>query len=426
MSASFDDGKISWSRNLGGGAGFGPPQAITHGTETDGPYSVFAADLTRDGHADVLSASFNDGKIAFYRNLGDGGGFGPQEIITTEAAGARAVCAADIDNDGFEDAVSVSADRSGNGKIAWYRNQLGEGGGFGAQQVIGTPKDARALHAADVDADGFVDIVGASNDATGRGVVAWYRNNGHGGFGPEQVISSLAGSFSGVFATHLAGSVFVLSASGTGTVARYSLPSRARPAGIVAYVTSAGGSEGACGAATTRAARLGVRPCATLGAAVAAVAGAARALPAAGAAGRGSNFASIVLGGGRLATGGSPVALVRPPGVNLLVVQIDEAGSELVCPGIQLASSCVTVGPGVALIGGPLTVSGGRTQGDGGCMTVHAGGGSDVFRVPLFNSAGVRPLEAFSAGADGVYEYVPSAAAAAAAGDHPAVLDHPP
>ena len=38
----------------------------------DRPASVFATDLDADGDIDVLSASFNDGKIAWYENLCQG------------------------------------------------------------------------------------------------------------------------------------------------------------------------------------------------------------------------------------------------------------------------------------------------------------------------------------------------------------------
>ncbi len=40
-------------------------------TAADGARSVFAADVDGDGDTDVLSASFNDDKIAWYEN--DGG-----------------------------------------------------------------------------------------------------------------------------------------------------------------------------------------------------------------------------------------------------------------------------------------------------------------------------------------------------------------
>jgi hypothetical protein len=41
--------------------------------------SVYAADLDGDGHLDLMSASSNDDKIAWYKNEG-GGVFGSQQV----------------------------------------------------------------------------------------------------------------------------------------------------------------------------------------------------------------------------------------------------------------------------------------------------------------------------------------------------------
>jgi hypothetical protein len=82
---------------------------------------VYAIDLDGDGDADVLSASFNDDKIAWYENLG-GGAFGPQQVITTEADGAYSVYATDLDLDGAVDVISAS---DYDDKIAWYENLMG-------------------------------------------------------------------------------------------------------------------------------------------------------------------------------------------------------------------------------------------------------------------------------------------------------------
>ncbi|MGB0332482.1 MAG: FG-GAP repeat domain-containing protein, partial [Planctomycetota bacterium] len=70
--------------------------------------------------ADVLSASYDDDKIAWYENQG-GGVFGTQQVITTSAYGAQSVYATDLDGDGDADVLSASAI---DNKIAWYENFL--------------------------------------------------------------------------------------------------------------------------------------------------------------------------------------------------------------------------------------------------------------------------------------------------------------
>ena len=101
---------------------FTGPQLIS--TSADVARSVFAADLDGDGDVDVLSASWNDDKIAWYENTDGLGDFGPERIISTSADGAYSVFAADLDGDGDVDVLSASLF---DDKIAWYENIDGLG-----------------------------------------------------------------------------------------------------------------------------------------------------------------------------------------------------------------------------------------------------------------------------------------------------------
>lgn len=84
---------------------FGPQQIIT--TDAVEAASVFSIDLDSDGDNDVLSASFEDDKIAWYKNDGLGN-FGVQLIISTNANGAISVYSIDLDNDGDNDVLLAS------------------------------------------------------------------------------------------------------------------------------------------------------------------------------------------------------------------------------------------------------------------------------------------------------------------------------
>ncbi len=187
------------------GQDFGDQQVIT--TEAKGARSVYATDLDGDGDVDVLSASYYDDKIAWYENLG-GGSFGPQQVITTHANGASCVNAAELDGDGDADVLSASDE---DDKIAWYEN-LG-GGSFGPQQVITTlANGAQCVHATDLDGDGDADVLSASR---WDDKIAWYENLGGGSFGAQQVISTQADRAQSVYAMDLDGDgdADVLSAS---------------------------------------------------------------------------------------------------------------------------------------------------------------------------------------------------------------------
>ena len=204
LSASDDDDKIAWYANDGFG-GFSAQRVIT--TAANGAHSVRAADLDGDGDLDVLSGSRHDDKVAWYANDGIGR-FSAQQVITRNADGAHSVHAADLDGDGDVDALSASYN---DRKIAWYRND--STGEFSAQQVITrSANGAGSVHAADLDGDSDLDVLSASwHDNK----IAWYRNDGAGGFSTQQVITRSANGTHSVHAADLDGDgdMDVLSAS---------------------------------------------------------------------------------------------------------------------------------------------------------------------------------------------------------------------
>jgi len=124
--------------------------------------------------------------------------FSGQNVITTSANYAYAVHAADIDGDGDLDVISASA---GDDTIAWYENTDGNGS-FGGQQVISTAVSGpESVYAADFDGDGDIDVISGSYSDN---KVAWYENtNSLGNFGSEQIISSDVGGCFSVFAANL-------------------------------------------------------------------------------------------------------------------------------------------------------------------------------------------------------------------------------
>jgi len=182
--ASREDGAITWLRNLGN------VQFEHHVVATaPGSYAAIPADLNRDGRPDIVvaavgalnpSARNGDGEASvagsgaifwLRNNLPNAPAFVRQEI----AAGLNypvAVHAADLDNDGDIDVAGATRD---DGRITWYENVGGANPWFNARLVAGDMPSAVAVHAGDIDGDGRLDLVGASED-TNR--IVWYRNNG--------------------------------------------------------------------------------------------------------------------------------------------------------------------------------------------------------------------------------------------------------
>ena len=208
LSASDKDSKIAWYESDGGS----PPIFTEHviSTTANGARSVFATDVNGDGDIDVLSASPIDNKIAWYESDGGSPPTFTERVISTTASAANSVFATDVDGDGDIDVLSASRD---DNKIAWYESDGGSPPSFTERVISTSAEGARAGIATDVDGDRDTDVLSASflDDK-----IAWYESDG--GSPPsftERVISTAALGAYSVFATDVDGDgdTDVLSAS---------------------------------------------------------------------------------------------------------------------------------------------------------------------------------------------------------------------
>ncbi len=176
------DNKITWLENTDGQGTFGPQQIISNTTQIAA--AVFLADMDGDGDMDVVSDRSINGFPCWYENLDGLGNFGPQQEITQNTTGSFYIIADDLDNDGDMDVIGMEF---GGNTIAWYENTDGLGN-FGSKQIITTDIYApRLFVTADFDNDGDQDIV-YNSQASLVEKVAWQANDGHGNFGPQQLI----------------------------------------------------------------------------------------------------------------------------------------------------------------------------------------------------------------------------------------------
>ena len=166
IAAYYQTDTIEWFENTDGQGTFADGLTVTD--TADAANSVFATDIDGDGNIDILSASHNDDTIAWYKN--DGSETFVKYVISSDTVSADSVYAADLDGDGDMDVLSASY--SGD-KIAWHENTDGSGT-FGAKQTISTDLvDADFVYAADLDGDGDMDVLSASN---GDDNIAWKDN----------------------------------------------------------------------------------------------------------------------------------------------------------------------------------------------------------------------------------------------------------
>jgi hypothetical protein len=175
------------------------------------PSSIFTADLDGDNYKDILSVSSGlDKLLVWYKNTDGQGTFGQPQIIDNNITSARNAFAADLDGDGDMDVLSASRN---DGKIAWYENINGQGT-FGEQQLISSPEELYGFSvvAADIDNDGDMDVVSGRGDD----YVSWYENlDGLGNFSMANIISTEADGVLQVLITDINddGKIDVLSSS---------------------------------------------------------------------------------------------------------------------------------------------------------------------------------------------------------------------
>lgn len=167
---SIAENEVAWHQNNGASPPGFTPHVIS--TNVSGGRWVAAGDLDGDGDPDVVTASKRDNQIAWYENLGGTPPTFASRIVTQQALGARAVLIADLDQDGDLDLYSAS---DTDNAIYWYENLGGRPPTFQRHTVTRQAIYARSVYAADLDGDGDLDLMSASQNDN---KVAWYENLG--------------------------------------------------------------------------------------------------------------------------------------------------------------------------------------------------------------------------------------------------------
>jgi len=189
-SSATNDSIILYENTTGTGSTW---IASTISAAADGAQAVVAADVDEDGDLDALSASSIDDRIAWYENTAGDGSAWTTVTISSAANGATAVAVGDLDSDGTLDVVSASSE---DDKIAWYSNDNGDGSAWTATSITTTADFASGVAVGDVNRDCDLDIIAVSRDDN---TVALYTNdNGDGSVWTEVLISTTSLGVTGV------------------------------------------------------------------------------------------------------------------------------------------------------------------------------------------------------------------------------------
>ena len=177
VAASEGDDKFSWYKNLGGGS-FGPQQVIAN--DQGNAYGIKLLDVDSDGDLDVIGLT-RGSELKLFTNEG-GGAFGSAMTIGSGFNSPIEFITADLTGNGHEDLIVANEGTDG---IEYIPN-LG-GGAFGSKVIVSRHADnTQSVWAADLDQDGDLDLLGATyNDNK----VFWHENLGEGDYGHQQTFS---------------------------------------------------------------------------------------------------------------------------------------------------------------------------------------------------------------------------------------------
>ena len=237
--AAQGTGKVFWLQNLlPQGQGFAL-RPIADGLNY--PVAVHAVDLNRDDRLDIVVPTRDDGRVLWFQNNGDGGAF-TVRMAAQNLPGSVGVHSGDIDGDGRVDIVAAAEDTN---QIVWLRNNGAQPPAFEPRTVSSGPQPppgqdfAKAVVVADVDDDGDLDVVFASEQ---QNKIGWFENGGRGSAFTERVIATDMLHAKSVWAEDIDwdGDLDILAtAAESGVVALYE-NRRGTPVSFVTHVINAG------------------------------------------------------------------------------------------------------------------------------------------------------------------------------------------
>ena len=166
IGAAISDSDIAWWQNIGG-TGINWSKCTVDG-DFGGAYSVCTTDMDGDGDADIIGAAYSDDDISWWENTDGIGVIWVEHLVDGSFYAPVSVYATDVDGDGDADILGAAFDGR---DLTWWENKNGTGTSWTEHTVDGNCDEARSAYARDIDGDGSVDILGASE---GYDSITWW------------------------------------------------------------------------------------------------------------------------------------------------------------------------------------------------------------------------------------------------------------
>ncbi len=193
LGSAYVEDEIAWWENSAGDGSTWTGHSVDWAF--DAAYSVYAADMDGDGDVDVLGAAANDSDITWWENTAGDGTVWTEHLVDGAFDGACSVHAADVDGDGDLDVLGAA---NSDGDITWWENSVGDGTVWTEHIVDGALDGPRSVYAADVDGDGDMDVLAALDGADA--IIWWANSTGDGTVWTEHTVDGAVNGAQSVYA----------------------------------------------------------------------------------------------------------------------------------------------------------------------------------------------------------------------------------
>jgi len=139
---------------------------------TNGYAGIYACDIDNDGDIDVVVGEIWNHRISLFRNNGVTPLQWTYQIIGSPFYSSASVYCADLDDDGFKDILGVA--RNG-AEVAWWRNPGNNTSAWIKQTIKSGYYFPHEVFSCDFDSDGDMDVFVANS---GLSRMDWWRNDG--------------------------------------------------------------------------------------------------------------------------------------------------------------------------------------------------------------------------------------------------------